>query len=89
VVITVSDNGVGIPPEAPDQIFDPFFTLKEEGVGTGLGLSIIYGIIEKHRDSIEVQSRVGEGTTFTIRLPLPEAQGEEPGNEPSPHPGRK
>ncbi|MCL6622093.1 MAG: HAMP domain-containing protein [Syntrophobacterales bacterium] len=78
VVITVSDNGVGIPPEALDQIFDPFFTLKEEGVGTGLGLSIVYGIIEKHRGSIEVESRVGEGTTFTIRLPLPEAQGEEP-----------
>ncbi|MEJ5330169.1 MAG: ATP-binding protein [Desulfobaccales bacterium] len=77
-VLTVSDNGTGIPPEALDQIFDPFFTLKEEGVGTGLGLSIVYGIIEKHRGTIEVESKVGEGTTFIIRLPLPAAPGEEP-----------
>lgn len=77
-VISVSDTGMGIPPEALDQIFDPFFTLKEEGVGTGLGLSIVYGIIEKHRGTIEVESKVGEGTTFLIRLPLPPALGEEP-----------
>lgn len=76
-VITVADNGMGIPPEALDQIFDPFFTLKEEGVGTGLGLSIVYGIIEKHRGTIEVESKVGKGTTFIIRLPLPPALGEE------------
>lgn len=68
-VIVVEDNGCGIPPELLDRIFDPFFTTKEVGLGTGLGLSIVYGIIEKHQGSISVESRVGEGTRFTIRLP--------------------
>ncbi len=69
-LITIEDTGQGIPKEALDQIFDPFFTLKEEGLGTGLGLSIVYGIVEKHRGSIAVESTVGEGTRFTIRIPL-------------------
>ncbi len=70
VVITVSDTGVGIPREHLDHIFDPFFSTKKAGLGTGLGLSIVYGIIEKHRGTISVESREGEGTRFTIRLPL-------------------
>jgi len=69
VVITVTDTGIGIPKEHLDNIFDPFFTTKEIGLGTGLGLSIVYGIIEKHQGHISVESRPGEGTRFTIRLP--------------------
>lgn len=69
-LITVADSGQGIPPEALDRVFDPFFSLKEEGLGTGLGLSIVYGIVEKHRGSIQVESTVGEGTRFLIRVPL-------------------
>ncbi len=68
-VITVEDTGVGIPKEEIDRVFDPFFTTKEIGAGTGLGLSIVYGIIEKHQGSISVESKEGEGTRFTIRLP--------------------
>jgi len=75
-VISVEDNGCGIPAEALEHIFDPFFTLKEEGVGTGLGLSVVYGIIEKHQGQIEVQSQVGQGTRFDIFLPLPEQASE-------------
>jgi signal transduction histidine kinase len=65
---------MGIPKDELERIFDPFFSTKEVGAGTGLGLSIVYGIIEKHRGTITVESREGEGTRFTIRLPL-EAPG--------------
>jgi two-component system, NtrC family, sensor kinase len=68
-VITVEDTGMGIPKEQLDRVFDPFFTTKEVGSGTGLGLSIAYGIIEKHQGRIRVESREGEGTRFTIRMP--------------------
>ena len=68
--VDVSDTGVGIPPENLGKVFDPFFTTKEPGQGTGLGLSVSYGIIEKHRGRITVSSKVGEGTTFSIFLPL-------------------
>jgi PAS domain S-box-containing protein len=70
VRIEVSDNGCGIDPEHRDRIFDPFFTTKPVGQGTGLGLSISYGIIQDHGGSIEVESMVGQGTGFTIHLPL-------------------
>ena len=69
-LITIEDTGQGIAKEVLDKIFDPFFTLKDEGLGTGLGLSIVYGIVEKHRGSVAVESAVGEGTRFTIRIPL-------------------
>ncbi|GLU56454.1 hypothetical protein Dfri01_59150 [Dyadobacter frigoris] len=69
VEITISDNGIGIVKDIRDKIFDPFFTTKDVGEGTGLGLSITYGIIQKHQGSIEVESNVGSGTTFLIRLP--------------------
>ncbi len=69
-VITVEDTGIGIPEKNFDVIFDPFFTTKEVGIGTGLGLSIVYGIIQQHKGSISVESKVGEGTRFIIRLPL-------------------
>jgi two-component system NtrC family sensor kinase len=69
VVVTVTDNGPGIPPEIRGRIFDPFFTTKDIGKGTGLGLSIVAGIIKKHRGVISVESELGR-TTFTVRLPL-------------------
>jgi two-component system NtrC family sensor kinase len=67
VEIAFSDTGPGIPPERLRKIFDPFFTTKEKG--TGLGLSVVYGIVERHGGRIDVESRVGEGTIFTFRLP--------------------
>lgn len=70
IVIKISDTGSGIPPELLGEIFNPFFTTKPVGKGTGLGLSIVYGIIERHRGIISVESEVGQGTTFTIRLPI-------------------
>jgi len=65
----VTDTGHGIRPEDLDRIFDPFFTTKGVGHGTGLGLSISYGIVKEHQGTITVDSQVGRGTTFTIRLP--------------------
>jgi signal transduction histidine kinase len=70
VIVTIQDTGSGIPPEVLSRIFDPFFTTKPVGEGTGLGLSISYGIISKHQGTIEVASTVGQGTTFTIKLPI-------------------
>jgi two-component system NtrC family sensor kinase len=70
VAIEISDTGPGIPEENLPHIFDPFFTTKEEGKGTGLGLSLVYNIVENHGGQITTQSAVGEGTTFTIELPL-------------------
>jgi two-component system NtrC family sensor kinase len=67
--VSVSDTGVGIPPEVLDKVFDPFFTTKEPGQGTGLGLSVSYSIIEKHRGRITVESEVNKGTVFSIFLP--------------------
>jgi len=67
--IAVRDTGAGIDPEHIPRIFDPFFTTKEVGQGTGLGLSVTYGILQKHRGSIEVQSEKGVGTTFVVTLP--------------------
>jgi two-component system NtrC family sensor kinase len=70
VEVLISDTGHGIPPEKLPHIFDPFFTTKGSGQGTGLGLSIAYGIITSHRGTIFVESKVGKGSTFTIRLPV-------------------
>lgn len=70
IVTKLSDTGKGIAEPNLERIFDPFFTTKPVGKGTGLGLSICYGIIEKMGGKIEVQSSVGEGTTFTVTLPL-------------------
>lgn len=69
VAVTIADNGIGIPEEQLDQIFDPFFTTKK-GAGTGLGLSITYGIVQKLGGQIAVESTVGEGTCFTVTLPI-------------------
>ncbi|MDR3556930.1 MAG: ATP-binding protein [Syntrophobacteraceae bacterium] len=70
VLITVEDTGRGIPQTALGRIFDPFFTTREVGAGTGLGLSVVLGIVQKHRGSISVESKEGEGTRFAMRFPL-------------------
>ncbi len=70
ILIVIADNGPGIPKENLGKIFDPFFTTKEVGKGTGLGLSIVYSIIEKLGGRIMVASEEGQGTTFTIYLPV-------------------
>ena len=70
VEIRVADTGCGIPEENLTKIFDPFFTTKEVGFGTGLGLSVAHGIVERHGGALTVKSKVGEGSVFTIRLPL-------------------
>ena len=70
VEIRVRDNGIGIPADIRDKLFQPFFTTKPTGEGTGLGLSISYDIVtQQHGGSIAVDSKVGEYSEFTIRLP--------------------
>lgn len=70
VYISISDNGIGIPDSAIDKIFDPFYTTKKVGEGTGLGLWVSYNIIKSFQGEIQVNSSEGEGTTFTIILPI-------------------
>jgi signal transduction histidine kinase len=70
VAVEISDNGHGIPADVLPKIFDPFFTTKEVGKGTGLGLSICYKIVEGHGGRIDVQSKPGTGTRFTVTLPV-------------------
>ncbi len=67
--LRVTDDGAGIPPEARAHLFEPFFTTKPEGKGTGLGLAICIGIVESHGGSIDVESEVGKGSTFSVHLP--------------------
>jgi signal transduction histidine kinase len=73
-VITITDNGCGIDAHNLNRIFDPFFTTKDVGKGTGLGLWISATILQKHHGSISVESTVGKGTTFTVRLPIRQAE---------------
>ncbi len=70
IEIIIADNGSGIAPEQLDKLFDPFFTTKEVGKGTGLGLAVSLGIVEHHGGTISVESQPGEGSSFTIHLPL-------------------
>jgi len=70
VEVRITDTGTGIPQENINKIFDPFFTTKNPQEGTGLGLSVSYGIIQKHHGDIIVESEVGKGTRFTIKLPV-------------------
>jgi len=77
ILLKFTDTGHGISLEIREKIFEPFFTTKPVGVGTGLGLSVVYGVIQRHGGSIEVESPPGGGAAFTIRLPL-EAPGDIP-----------
>jgi two-component system NtrC family sensor kinase len=70
VQVAITDTGIGIPPENLPRIFDPFFTTKEVGKNTGLGLSVSYGIVRTHGGYIDVESRVGAGTTVRVDLPI-------------------
>jgi signal transduction histidine kinase len=70
VTVAIADTGDGIPPESLNRIFEPFYTTKPVGEGTGLGLSISFGIVERHGGTIAVDTRYGEGTTFTVTLPI-------------------
>lgn len=70
VEVTFADTGRGIEEGNIDRIFDPFFTTKDVGHGTGLGLAISYGIVQEHKGSISVESSIGKGTTFRVRLPV-------------------
>lgn len=73
-ILRVTDTGEGMPPAIKAKIFDPFFTTKDQGKGTGLGLSMVYGLVKDMKGEIDVASNVGEGTSFTITLPLSESR---------------
>jgi len=73
VLIRVSDTGKGIPKESLPHIFEPFFTTKKACSGAGLGLSVVYGIVRDHKGIIKVDSALGQGSTFTIRIPASKA----------------
>ena len=79
ISITITDTGIGIPPEHQQKVFDPGFTTKGVGVGTGLGLATSYRIVKDHGGDIELASAPGRGTTFTIRVPVDAAA---PGRDP-------
>jgi len=68
--VVFRDSGCGIPEKQINRIFDPFFTTKEEDAGTGLGLSIVYGIVKGCDGAIDIKSREGEGSTFTLTFPM-------------------
>ena len=72
VLVRISDTGAGIPDEIMDKIFEPYFTTKP--FGTGLGLTIVFKIVKEHFGDISVTSRVGEGTTVTLALPVPQKE---------------
>jgi CheY-like chemotaxis protein len=86
VILAVRDTGVGISPSIVDRIFDPFFTTKKVGEGTGLGLSVVHGIVQQHEGYVFAESEAGLGSTFTVYLPMVEAEvsGENLAEQPIP-----
>jgi PAS domain S-box-containing protein len=81
VCLMVKDNGIGMPPEVVERVFEPFFTTKDDPKGTGLGLAMVYGIVRRHKGTIDVYSQEGVGTTFEIVLPAASGSQEEPKRE--------
>ncbi|MCG6949535.1 MAG: PAS domain-containing protein [Acidobacteria bacterium] len=77
-VLEVADDGAGIPSEAREHLFEPFFTLRRQGRGSGLGLAVVYSIVSAHDGEVDVRTSLGEGARFIVRLPLGEAAGLEP-----------
>lgn len=69
IFISVIDNGSGMTKEVMDKIFEPFFTTKPQGIGTGMGMAISYGIIQAHHGKIDIESKLGQGSTFTLSIP--------------------
>lgn len=80
-LIIIEDNGTGIPDSIRDKIFEPFFTTKPVGKGTGLGLSISFGIIRKHKGNIELETKIGQGSRFILRLPSGEPDPDDTGKD--------
>jgi two-component system, cell cycle sensor histidine kinase and response regulator CckA len=76
--LSVTDTGCGIPPEVLPRVFEPFFTTKPVGKGTGLGLATVYGVAKQHQGWVEIQTQVGQGTTFKVLLPCLEKRPEAP-----------
>ncbi|MFI5369716.1 MAG: sensor histidine kinase, partial [Spirochaetia bacterium] len=76
-VLRVRDSGCGMPPDVLKEIFTPFYTTKQLGKGTGMGLSIVYGVVKMHAGDISVDSEVGKGTSFLVRIPIGEKAREE------------
>lgn len=78
VVITIADNGPGIPTQVLPRIWDPFFTTKDVGEGTGLGLSIVHELVERHGGTITVETELDKGTSFTVTLPRTSTERRQP-----------
>jgi two-component system NtrC family sensor kinase len=77
IIVTVEDTGMGMSEEVLRQVFVPFFTTKDVGQGTGLGLAVVHGIVAAHGGRIDVESKVGKGTRFRVRLPVAGMNGSE------------
>ena len=88
--ISLTDTGVGIPPDTLPQVFEPFFTTKEVGKGTGLGLAQVYGFAQQSGGTVDIRSEVGRGTTITLYLPKGRPAQEKPDlpEQDLPEPGR-
>ena len=83
VMMSITDSGLGIPPDLLDKVFDPFFTTKVAGKGTGLGLAMVYGFVKQSGGHVRIYSEVGEGTTIKIYLPRYTGKAEKPAASPS------
>ncbi|MFZ0611416.1 MAG: ATP-binding protein, partial [Desulfobacterales bacterium] len=75
IQVIFRDTGVGIPENRRQRLFEPFFTTKKNGKGVGLGLSVAYGIIQEHEGTVQVASMPGQGTEFTVELPMDHEKG--------------